>query len=1061
MKQKDQIKKMSTKFTKGKDFMNLIKLIFLIPLLILIHVEANAQINICGEIEDAATNLPLYKARVSLHHLDSTIAKPAIFAKKLYVLKDNKHISISYYSIPVKKTRESYLIHAQRPGYEDVWEKYELTDTTKGFVNVPTIQLRVNDSVAAYAPPIQIKGYVEDAYLKKPIPDVEVAITTLDSCLIDAPVSSKTYIYQAHANSPLEERQAFTLEVPTLSQQYYVHAYKPGYSDVWKKFFINDTTQKVLNLPTIKMRKLLERQLGEAVVTATRVKMYYKGDTLVYDAAAFKLPDGSMLDALINQLPGVTMNNAGEIFVHGKKVKELLLGSRSFMHGDKKVLMENLPYYTVKDIKVYNRTSDKSVALGYDVDGKDYVMDVQLKKEYRQGYIANIEGAIGTQNRWLARAFGLFFNDNMRVAFVGNLNNVSESRHIGQSGFWSPGGSPNSLKITRSGKAEIANFSNDNKIKNNFIAEYLSTSDNQQMRQRREQILVGRKPTSLQQSNNLTDTRKIAFNNQLTLLKPFFIDTKLEFEHTKRNLLSNYDFQQWDDSLVASNNSHGLGIGKDWNVRMETNGAFNIGHKQKYMDFTLLMEHNQSSHISANEYATRQFVMHSYNNSYNSKDFYNRTTWGSFDLMHELKFSPFVSMKLKNNFFLINSSTHDNLYHPDSLMLPSELEALQASFDPNNSYDQCSKAIQDVLSAKLFVRKEAKNRYGKKYNYTAWEIGLEIPVRKEQLDYERGTIDTLVQSNTIFVKPSVTYRLPWKNNWNRLDIRASYSASSPSLNNKINYRDDSNPLVVTMGNPSLKGRAYSSLNMGYSFDRGKGHQFNASTRFRYVHRDVAQSTSYNPLTGVYTYMPKNVSGAYDVDGTLAYNLSLPESKWAFQVQSSLGYHNSVDHSMLSGETVSHRNVVGTWSQNDNLWLKYGKKGFEVSLHGNLTWRRSVGQMRDFATLNVYDYKYGLNAFYTIPRIKTTLRADATMYSRRGYSSTSLNTDDFIMNASLSQPLFKARVILNIEAYDILHQLSSTKYEVNAQGRTETWYRTLPNYVMFHLVYRWNKNPKKR
>lgn len=163
-----------------------------------------------------------------------------------------------------------------------------------------------------------------------------------------------------------------------------------------------------MEIPTIKMRKVNSRSLGEAVVTATRVKMYYKGDTIVYDALAFNMPEGSLLEDLINQLPGVTMNNSGEIFVNGRKVNELLLSSRSFMNGDKKVLLENLPYYAVKDIKVYDRTSDKSVALGYDVDAKDYVMDVRLKKEYNRGYIANLEGAAGTEKRWLGRAFGLF-----------------------------------------------------------------------------------------------------------------------------------------------------------------------------------------------------------------------------------------------------------------------------------------------------------------------------------------------------------------------------------------------------------------------------------------------------------------------------------------------------------------------------------------------------------------------------------------------------------------------------------------------------------------------------
>ena len=80
-------------------------------------------------------------------------------------------------------------------------------------------------------------------------------------------------------------------------------------------------------------------------------------------------------------------------------------------------------------------------------------------------------------------------------------------------------------------------------------------------------------------------------------------------------------------------------------------------------------------------------------------------------------------------------------------------------------------------------------------------------------------------------------------------------------------------------------------------------------------------------------------------------------------------------------------------------------------------------------------------------------------ARRGYGSAELNTDDFVLNASISQPFMNGKLIARIEAFDILHQLSSTQYEVNAQGRIETWYRSLPHYVMVHLVYHWNKNPK--
>ncbi|MDY0153408.1 MAG: hypothetical protein RBR72_02380 [Prevotella sp.] len=60
--------------------------------------------------------------------------------------------------------------------------------------------------------------------------------------------------------------------------------------------------------------------MKDVVVKATRVKIVFKNDTVVYNADAFNLPNGSMLDELIRQLPGVKLTDTGEIFLNGKKV---------------------------------------------------------------------------------------------------------------------------------------------------------------------------------------------------------------------------------------------------------------------------------------------------------------------------------------------------------------------------------------------------------------------------------------------------------------------------------------------------------------------------------------------------------------------------------------------------------------------------------------------------------------------------------------------------------------------------------------------------------------------
>lgn len=144
------------------------------------------------------------------------------------------------------------------------------------------------------------------------------------------------------------------------------------------------------------------------VVTGTKIKMTYRGDTIVYNASAFNLPDGSMLDALIRQMPGAELKSNGDIYINGKKLDYLLLNGKDFFKGKNKVMLDNLPYYTVKELKVYNKQTDKSEMLGENVEKKDYVMDVSLKRQYNRGLMANAEVAGGTKERWMARLFSLY-----------------------------------------------------------------------------------------------------------------------------------------------------------------------------------------------------------------------------------------------------------------------------------------------------------------------------------------------------------------------------------------------------------------------------------------------------------------------------------------------------------------------------------------------------------------------------------------------------------------------------------------------------------------------------
>lgn len=911
-----------------------------------------------------------------------------------------------------------------------------------------------------FAQTVSIDVDVVDDFLNVPIQKAKVSLLTADSVLV---VDSTTSVsFKDRTGKLLTERYTFNVEAK--EKNYLVHAFCRGYNDAWLPINASALKKKGV-VHTIKMRKLRNINLDEIVVKATKVKMYHKGDTLVYNADAFKLPDGSMLDALIHQLPGVTMDANGQIFVNGRRVDELLLGSRSFMRGNKKVLMENLPYYTVKNLKVYEKLSDRSEALGYDVDPRSYVMDVNLKNEYNHGYIANVEAAGGTENRWLGRGFLLGFTDLWRYSVMANANNVNEGHHIGEHGQWTPATMPQSLFTTRSVAADLDYQSKDKNVKNNFTADYTSSGNESEMRSRYEQFLEQRTPVSLTESNNKSDNCKLKLVNNLIVKKPFYYDFKTQIGYERWNTIGNSNFQQWDGGdLTALMRTDAIGKGRKWNFCQEAGGAFNANSEKRwYAAYYLVFAHEDSQSWLSDGFDTRQYATQTNDIRHNAADVSAKETHMLLNTTCTLReLFANTDLVILDNLSYYNKHTRDFLYHPDTLMLASQLDMLTAITDPSNSYDSRQNGWSNTATVSL--KKQTSYKLGGFVNvtYDRWRLDLNVPVYRQSIDYRRGIIDTIAHETTVYFTPAISFRHTTDERKHDFRMNASCNCYPADMLNRIAYRDDRQPLVVKEGNSGLKGIATTSANIDYTRQYGKiVSLWHIGTSFNYVHRDVAQSVAYNPSTGVYTYKPMNISGAYLAKANTDLTFNIGKKKyWTLQTNMDASFNHDIDHAMLAGDIMSHENAVNNIIVHDGTYLQFQKDAFSLRVSGDIRWRHSEGKMFDFDTLNAFDFNYGLSASYTIPHINTTLSVDGTMYSRRGYGSSELNTNDFVMNASLSQSLFKGKLIAKIEVFDLLHQLSSIQYHVNAQGRTETWYRSLPHYVMLHLAFHFNKNPKK-
>jgi hypothetical protein len=175
-------------------------------------------------------------------------------------------------------------------------------------------------------------------------------------------------------------------------------------------------------------------ELKEAVVTANIPKMIIKDDTVVYNADAFRVPEGSVVEALVEALPGAKIDDSGKITINGKEVRKFKMDGRDFMTGNNDAVMKNLPSYVIDKVKAYDEKSDLSRMTGVDDGNDDFVLEFTTKRSARNGILANPDIGYGTDDRYGIRLTAMKPLGAMRYTFMGNANNVNDRNFSGRGG---------------------------------------------------------------------------------------------------------------------------------------------------------------------------------------------------------------------------------------------------------------------------------------------------------------------------------------------------------------------------------------------------------------------------------------------------------------------------------------------------------------------------------------------------------------------------------------------------------------------------------------------------
>jgi hypothetical protein len=203
-----------------------------------------------------------------------------------------------------------------------------------------------------------------------------------------------------------------------------------GYKDLVKKCTIPADT-KELSMGMLYLYQLARDSTGntlEKVVVTAIAPMRMKGDTLEFNADAFKMDPNATTEDLMRRLPGIVIWGDGDITFNGKKIQQVLVDGKPFMGtNDITIATQNLPKNALDKVQIYQQ-SDKSNPL----DSTMYA-NLKLKEEKRMGYFGKVSAGMGaspepvsTDKRYAADGVLSGFNKKLQISTVAAANNINK-----------------------------------------------------------------------------------------------------------------------------------------------------------------------------------------------------------------------------------------------------------------------------------------------------------------------------------------------------------------------------------------------------------------------------------------------------------------------------------------------------------------------------------------------------------------------------------------------------------------------------------------------------------
>ncbi len=834
-----------------------------------------------------------------------------------------------------------------------------------------------------------------------------------------------------------------------------------GYDTHWQPFVIaagNLDLGKITLSPSSSV-------LDEVEVTADRVPLRMNGDTINYNAAAFKVQPGAVVEDLLKKLHGVEVQADGTIKAQGETVQNVFVDGKEFFGNDPQVATKNLPADAVDKVQVYDKKSEMAEFTGIE-DGRDSkTINLSLKEDYKNGYFGNATAGGGTDSRYQGRFNLNRFSKNSQLSAIGLANNINQagfsfndymqfmgglgnmmgggggggsrsvrmSFDLGQTGIPLEGGQVDGILTTWAGGI---NFNRDFGKKTELHTSYfLSKIQNDIERNTQRQNLLGDQSFLSTEDEN---SHSESFNHRLNMTLRHKIDSSQDLSLRSSLALSDARYNSFGTSKT-------FGSGGS----LENENTRNYRSDGQRLDLT-----NTATYRRRFGKKGRAFVADgSLNLGTNAQDG---------NLMSETRFfqndNERIPLDQRQN------TTDDAMSYGVSASYTEPLgkaKYLEINASRQNYTNETGKDFYDIgpggpNGASETLNGNLSNHYNRGYLYDRAGLNLMVNRKKWNLTggsaLQRSSLEGQQQGEDEALKRSFTRLLPslFFNHEPGIGRNFSFEYQTnlrePSPEQLQPLVDNSDPLNQYVGNPDLKPEYAHSLTAHFMrFDQFTFTSLFANISAEYVKDRITNASSVDSLFRR-TVRPVNVKNDRSLRGFIDFSTPLRPLKTTIRLNFSSSWNRGILFvNDLENSTDRITNGV------DLSFSNRKKEFFDATIGARLSHNRTTYSAAEMLNQTYFNQRYYAEAtVYPTKKWEFGSKFRYSVYSNENFGGEQVVP---LWEASISRYLLKNnRGKLTLSAFDILNKNLGVRRNSELNYLEQQRINTLQRYVMLTFAY---------